>query len=72
MFNPDPMLVTLLDATVKAGASDLHLSVGRPATVRKDGDLLPFEGVPVLEAADVERVVFSLINDHQKKELAEM
>lgn len=72
MFNPDPMLVTLLDATVKAGASDLHLSVGRPATVRKDGDLLPFEGVPVLEAADVERVVFSLINEHQKKELAEM
>ncbi|MEY4605598.1 MAG: type secretion system protein [Actinomycetota bacterium] len=72
MFNPDPMLVTLLQATVDAGASDLHLSVGRPATVRRDGDLVPFEGVPVLEASDVERVVFSLINDRQRAELAEM
>ena len=52
MLNPDPMLVTLLTATVNAGASDLHLSVGRPATVRRDGDLVPFEGVPVLEQAD--------------------
>ena len=72
MFNPDPMLVTLLQATVDAGASDLHLSVGRPATVRRDGDLVPFEGVPVLETSDVERVVFSLINDRQRAELAEM
>ncbi|MFZ9629311.1 MAG: type IV pilus twitching motility protein PilT [Ilumatobacteraceae bacterium] len=72
MLNPDPMLVTLLTATVNAGASDLHLSVGRPATVRRDGDLVPFEGVPVLEHADVERIVFSLLNDKQVAELAEM
>ncbi|MFM7253345.1 MAG: type IV pilus twitching motility protein PilT [Ilumatobacteraceae bacterium] len=72
MFNPDPMLVTLLQATVDAGASDLHLSVGRPATVRRDGALVPFDGVPVLESSDVERVVFSLINDRQRAELAEM
>ena len=37
MFKPDPMLVTLLQAAVTAGASDLHLSVGRPPTVRRDG-----------------------------------
>ncbi len=37
MFNPDPTLVTLLQATVAAGASDLHLSVGRPPTARRDG-----------------------------------
>jgi hypothetical protein len=30
MFNPDPTLVTLLQATVAAGASDLHITVGRP------------------------------------------
>ena len=69
MFNPDPMLVTLLQATVAAGASDLHLTVGRPATARRDGVLVPFEGVNVLEPADVEHMVFSLLDDHQRAEL---
>ena len=57
MFNPDQMLVTLLQATVAAGASDLHLSVGRPPTARRDGVLVPFEGVTVLTPQDTERIV---------------
>ena len=60
MFNPDQILVTLLQATVAAGASDLHLSVGRPPTARRDGILVPFEGVSVLAPHDTERIVFSL------------
>ena len=71
MFNPDPMLVTLLQATVAAGASDLHLTVGRPPTVRRDGVLVPFEGVEVLQQHDTERMVHSLLDDHLKAELAE-
>ncbi|MEI7546602.1 MAG: type IV pilus twitching motility protein PilT [Actinomycetota bacterium] len=71
MFNPDPMLVTLLQATVAAGASDLHLTVGRPATARRDGVLVPFEGVPLMQPADTERMVLSLLTDTQKAELAE-
>ena len=71
MNNPDPMLVTLLQATVSAGASDLHLTVGRPATVRRDGVLVPFEGVALLQPADTERMVLSLLDDHQKRELDE-
>ena len=71
MFNPDPMLVTLLQATVAAGASDLHLTVGRPATARRDGVLVPFEGVSLLEPTDTERMVMSLLSEHQKDELAE-
>ena len=42
------MLVALLEATVSAGASDLHLTAGRPPTARRDGVLVPFEGVDVL------------------------
>ena len=68
MFNPDPTLVTLLQATVNAGASDLHLTVGRPPTARRDGVLVPFEGVPLLLPADAERIVFSLLNDAQREE----
>ena len=42
------MLVQLATATVQAGASDLHLTVGRAPTVRRDGTLVSFENVPVL------------------------
>jgi len=72
MFNPDQTLVTLLQASVAAGASDLHLSVGRPPTARRDGVLVPFEGVSVLTPQDTERVVFSLLQDFQRKELDEV
>ena len=61
MFNPDPMIVTLLQATVAAGASDLHLTVGRPATARRDGVLVPFEGVGVLAPDEVRHMVYSLL-----------
>ena len=69
MFNPDPMIVTLLTATVAAGASDLHLTVGRPATARRDGVLVPFEGVSVLGPDEVRHMVYSLLDEHQQTEL---
>jgi twitching motility protein PilT len=71
MPNPDPMLVALLEATVAAGASDLHLTAGRPATARRDGVLVPFEGVDVLQGHDTERMVLSLLDDRQKEEVDE-
>ena len=71
MLNPDPMLVALLEATVNAGASDLHLTAGRPATARRDGVLVPFEGVEVLTGPDTERMVMSLLDHRQKDELDE-
>ncbi len=71
MNQPDPALVALLQATVAAGASDLHLTVGRPATVRRDGYLVNFEGVPHLEGAEIERIVFSLLDERKVAELKE-
>ena len=71
MQEPDPMLVNLATATVQAGASDLHLTVGRPATVRRDGTLVGFENVPVLTNVEIERMIMSLIDDEQKLELEE-
>ena len=72
MFDPDPVLVTLLQATVNSGASDLHLTVGRAPTARRDGTLVSFENVKNLENADTERMVMSLLDDKQKRELHEM
>ena len=71
MNQPDPALVALLQATVAAGASDLHLTVGRPATVRRDGYLVNFEGVPHLDGAEIERIVFSLLDERKVAELKE-
>ncbi len=69
MFDPDPVLVTLLQATVNSGASDLHLTVGRAPTARRDGTLVSFENVKVLDNDDTERMVTSLLDDKQAQEL---
>ncbi|MFT5027390.1 MAG: twitching motility protein PilT [Ilumatobacter sp.] len=71
MSDSDPMLMSLLQATVNSGASDLHLTVGRPATVRRDGVLVAFENVPVLTPKEIDRMVFSLLDDRQKAQLVE-
>jgi twitching motility protein PilT len=68
---PDPMLVSLATATVQSGASDLHLTVGRPATVRRDGVLVAFENVPVLTSVEIDRIIDSLLDDQQRLELGE-
>ncbi len=39
---------TLLSECIKRNASDLHMTVGRPPTLRIDGYLHPIEGCPVL------------------------
>jgi twitching motility protein PilT len=65
------MLEALLRATVDSGASDLHLTVGRPATARRDGVLVSFENVAVLTAEEVDRMVFSLLDERKLAELHE-
>ena len=72
MSTPDPILRALLEATVAAGASDLHLTVGRPATARRDGVLINFEGVAILTPDEMERIVMSLLDDRHKAELDEV
>jgi twitching motility protein PilT len=71
MITPDPQLVTLLEATVNAGASDLHITPGRPPSVRRDGVLVAFEGVPVLTPPDTQRIVMSLLGERHMRELEE-
>ena len=69
MSEPDPMLVSLLTATVNSGASDLHLTVGRAATARRDGVLVSFENVPVLTGEEIDRMIYSLLDDRKMEEL---
>lgn len=54
----------LLRMTVESGASDLHLSVGLPPMVRKDGKLvpLPFDKA---DERSTQRIIFDILNETQ-------
>jgi twitching motility protein PilT len=47
-------LNAVLRLAVDLGASDIHLKVGQPPILRRDGELGPLEGVPALTDADLE------------------
>jgi twitching motility protein PilT len=71
MNQPDPTLVALLQATVAAGASDLHITCGRTPTARRDGILVPFDNTAMITPAESERIVRSLLTEAQLEELLE-
>jgi twitching motility protein PilT len=52
-----------LDATAARGATDLHLSVGRPPTIRLAGRLVPLEGAPALHPSELEQVVAEVLGE---------
>jgi twitching motility protein PilT len=47
-------LDAVLRRAVGTGASDVHLKVGQPPVVRKDGDLVALDGFEPLDDADLE------------------
>lgn len=47
----------LLRRAVELGASDIHLKVGQPPILRRDGDLGPMEGFPALDDTGLEAVL---------------
>ncbi len=57
---------TLLEQVVKQDASDLHITVGVPPMLRVDGALKPFPNLPALTAQEVEKLIFSIVDDVQK------
>ena len=58
---------TLLEECIKHKASDLHLQVGLPPILRVDGALQPISNYANLDEAAVERLVFSTLDEEQKK-----
>lgn len=56
----------LLELTVNRNASDLHLTVGYPPTLRIHGELIPVAGDPPLISRDVDNLITPLLSDIQK------
>lgn len=57
----------LLKVTVTNNASDLHLLVGIPPSLRIDGTLRHIPNTPSLNRTDVESMVYSLLTPEQKE-----
>ncbi len=58
----------LLERVVEEGASDLHICVGCPPTIRVDGRMVPLE-TPPLVAADTEKLVRSITSDQNQEKV---
>lgn len=66
-MQPQPKIELLLEEVIKRKASDLHLQVGLPPVLRIDGSLKPMEGQKPLTEQNVEALIFSLLEEDQKK-----
>jgi twitching motility protein PilT len=53
-------LDSLLKSVVEARATDVHLKIGRPPVVRRDGDLGPLDGWPALGEEELTAVLVRL------------
>lgn len=63
----NPKIELLLEEVIKRKASDLHLQVGLPPILRIDGALAILQTFPKLDEAAVEELLFSLLEEDQKK-----
>jgi twitching motility protein PilT len=57
----------VLRRMVEVGASDVHLSPGFPPALRDRGRIVPMEGFPILTDVQTREVVYSILNDDQRK-----
>ncbi len=57
----------VLSEMVEARASDVHLTPGSPPMVRVRGAIKPMEGYPILSPQHTRDVVYSILNDDQRK-----
>jgi len=57
----------ILSRMVAEKASDVHLSAGFAPALRLRGRVVPMEGHPKLKPQDTREIIYSLINDSQRK-----
>ncbi len=62
---------SILQHMVQRGASDLHIKVGRPPTLRINGDLVPLE-MPAIRLEDVRHIAEQTMTARHMKEFADV
>ena len=58
----------ILIEVIERNASDLHLTAGSPPMIRQKGKLSPLD-YPVLSGQDTREIVYSILNNEQRKRL---
>src|SRR3990172_6899433 len=59
----------LLEVMLERGASDLHLTVGTPPTIRLHGDLIRLEEYPVLESRGLQGMIYAILPQKLRERL---
>jgi twitching motility protein PilT len=59
----------LLEAVLERGASDLHVTVGAPPTIRLHGDLVRLEEYPVLDARGIQGMIYAILPQKMRERL---
>ncbi|MBE9127638.1 MULTISPECIES: type IV pilus twitching motility protein PilT [unclassified Coleofasciculus] len=62
------MIEDLMEQLIEMGGSDLHIQAGAPIYFRVSGKLQPF-GEDPLTAQECQKLIFSMLNNSQRKEL---
>ncbi|HSS03663.1 MAG TPA: ATPase, T2SS/T4P/T4SS family, partial [Solirubrobacterales bacterium] len=57
----------VLRRMVESRASDVHITPGVPPAMRDKGKIVPMEGFQVLTGQETREVVYSILNDDQRK-----
>ncbi len=69
MPNYTEELKELLNIAVRQQASDLHISVGHPPTLRIAGRLVPLVKIRKLNPTDTQGLAFAMLSDEQKQRI---
>jgi twitching motility protein PilT len=64
----DVMIEDLMEQLVEMGGSDMHIQAGAPIYFRISGKLAPIDDNP-LSPQECQRLIFSMLNNQQRKEL---
>jgi twitching motility protein PilT len=60
-----PSIKELLTKVIQEGASDMHVVVGAPPTIRLNGSLEPMPGYAELKAEETQEIIYSVMNEEQ-------
>lgn len=61
----------ILKKAVGRGASDIHIVIGKPPMIRVSGYIKPLEDFDVIDAQESQRLIYSILNDAQRKRFEE-
>ena len=64
-------LVEVLKTAVQAGASDIHLAVGKPPLMRLNGEMSEIPGFPKINAEEAKRLIYSILYEEQRAKFEE-